>query len=331
MRSFSLVLVLAACGGTDDPPGDVPPAEQPCVPGDQTTALGAAQSWALGAAAVDAEGPWFVLAKNQDAGSEIVIADATGVTSSPITGIDNTSGFTVATVQIDGKRCFAMHTFDEEFHFVCEGGTVEVPGLDLGGRMIAVQDGGTVHVFGQDFAAYHGLRRTGGTWSQVEKFESSISKAEDAVRSQGNVVSCFLSTADHASIDTLSGDPVYGEGIAEWCRLIPNGSELGVLTNLGYTTFSGSTLGGWQPTAVEDVPLAVGVREGSMFAVMRREDRIELQPLPTGAPTTLTTGTSGAVHAVFADDRVIVTSMTTAFENNQSTATLTASTRCMEN
>ncbi len=322
MRSLSLVLVLTACGGSsDDPAGDAP-TSQPCVPKDDSTQLADATSWQLGATAVDDAGTWFVLAKQHDDVTDFVIADATGELSAPITGIANASGHNVATVTLDGKRCFAMHTFDENFHFACEGSPVEIPDLDLGGKMSVVADGSTVHAFGQDFAAYHELRRTGGVWGQVEKFESSISKAEDAVRSQGNVVSCFLSTGDNASIDTLSGDAIYGEGTATWCRLIPDGSSLGVLTDLGLTTFTGATLGNWQPTAADVRPLAVGTREGTPFAVLRRDDRVELQPLPSGAPTVLLES-SGPVQAVIDNDRVILTSL-------RSNSELSSSTRCLE-
>lgn len=330
MRSLSLVLVLAACGGaSDDPAGDAP-TSQPCVPADDSTPLVDATSWQLGATAVDGAGSWFVLAKQHDNVTDLVIADATGELSAPITGIANASGTTIATVNLDGKRCFAMHTFDEKFQFACEGGPAENPDLELGGKMSVVADGSTVHAFGQDFAAYHELRRTGGTWSQVEKFESSISKAEDAVISQGNVVSCFLSTGDNASIDTLSGDPVYGEGIATWCRLLPDGSSLGVLTDLGFTTFTGATLGNWQPTAVEVRPLAVGTRAGSPFAVIRRDDRVELQPLPTGTPTVLLTAGSDSVQAVIQGDRVILASLRSSFESGTTRYELIQSTRCME-
>jgi hypothetical protein len=66
-----------------------------------------------------------------------------------------------------------------------------------------------------------------------------------------------------------------------------------------------------------------------MFAVIRREDRVELQPLPTGAPTVLRTlsGSSEFAQAVFDGDRVIVTSVKSTFEAG---AELTSSTRCME-
>lgn len=329
MRSLSLVLGLAACGGaSDDPAGDAP-ASQPCVPADDTTQLTGATSWQLGATAVDDAGTWFVLAKQHDEVTDFVIADATGELSAPITGIANASGATIATVNLDGKRCFAMHTFDENFHFVCEGGSVEIPDLELGGKMSVVADGSTIHAFGQDFAAYHELRRTGGTWAPVEKFESSISKAEDAVLSQGNVVSCFLSTGDNASLDTLSGDPIYGDGTATWCRLLPDGNSLGVLTDLGFTTFTGGTLGNWQPTAVDVRPLAVGTRAGSPFAVIRRADRVELQPLPTGTPTVLLTA-SAEMLAVIDNDRVIVTSLRSIFEAGATRYELTRTTRCLD-
>lgn len=333
MRSLSLFLVLTACGSSEDPvAGDAPPVTPPCTPGDDVLPLAVDSSWTLGAIAVDETGPWFALAKQRDSVTDFVIADRTGELATLIPGIANASGLDVEALEVGGKRCIAMHTFDEEFHFACEGSGVEIPGLDLGGKMTALQVGSTTHVFGQDFAAYHELRRTGGTWGAVEKFESSVSKAEDAVRHDGRAVACFLDIDDHASIDRLDGDPVYGEGTATWCRLISGDSGLGVLTDLGLTTFTGSTLGGWQPTAVDVKPLAVGTRDGAAFAVLRREDRVELQPLPTGTPTLLRTlsGSSESAQATFDNDRVIVTSVKSTFVDGTSRSELTASTRCME-
>lgn len=333
MRSLGLVLVLSACGASEDPaPGDAPPVVVPCTPSDDTVALATDSSWQLGAAAVDDAGPWFVLAKQRDSATDFVIVDRAGEGATLIPGIANASGQNVATVEVGGKRCIAMHTFDEKFHFACEGGSVEIPGLDLGGRMNVVQVNSTTHVFGQDFAAYHELRRSGGSWGEVEKFESSISKSEDAVRFQSGVASCFLNIDDHASIDTLQGEPVYGEGVATWCRLMPGpDNELGVLTDIGLTTFTGGTLGGWQPTAADVRPLAVGRRGGEMFAVIDRDDRIELQPLPTGTPTVLrTVSSSETAQATIDGDRVIVTSVKSTFEAGEQHFELTASTRCME-
>ena len=229
MRSLTAVLLLTACGGSSDPSDPTPdtPTVEPCTPEDVTIPLGAATSWQLGALGVDgAAQPWFVLAKQMDQVTDFVILDPDGTETVVMPGIANATGQNVITIELDGKRCFAMHTFDEEFHFACEGGAVEIPGLDLGGKMTSVVVNDTVHVFGQDFAAYQELRRTGGSWLPIEKFESSVSKAEDAVRFQGNAASCFLNVDDHASIDTLAGDPIYGEGIATWCRLIANGNEL---------------------------------------------------------------------------------------------------------
>ncbi len=336
MRSLTAILLLTACGGSSDPEDPTPdtPTVEPCTPEDVTIPLGAATSWQLGALGVEgAAQPWFVLAKQLDQVTDFVIVDPDGTETTVMPGIPNATGQNVIAIELAGKRCFAMHTFDEEFHFACEGGAVEIPGLDLGGKMSAVVVDGTVHVFGQDFAAYQELRRTSGSWQPIEKFESSVSKAEDAVRFQGNAVSCFLNIDDHASIDTLSGDPIYGEGIATWCRLIANGNELTVLTDLGITSFTGSTLGGWQPTAADSRPLAVGHRDAADFAVLRRDNqRIELQPLPNGTPTVLATltGSSDAAHAVVAEDRIVVSTLANRFENGQTTFELRSSTRCMD-
>jgi len=329
MRSIVLTLVIASCSSGEPPGGgDAPSAD--CEPTDTSFDLDIDHGWALDGMAVDERGPWVVLEKKRDGVSSLVIADATGEVATLVDGLTETSGLALAPVVVDGTRCIAMHVFDEVFRFACEDGSVETPGLDLEGRLAAVQGtDGAIHVFGQDFAAYHELRRVGGSWSGVEKFESSISTAEDAVVFEGGVASCFLSTGGHPSIDH-GNDIVYGTDTAHWCRLIP-GSELGVLTDLGLATFTGSAIGSRQPTGIDVRPLAVGRRDGVAFAVVHREDRVELQSLPDGTPTMLRTLTGAEnAHAVIDGRRVSVISVRPLFEAAGTRYQLLASTRCME-
>ena len=207
MRSIVLTFVLAACtsstevGGADDaPPPDA------CVPADDKVDLALDHGWALDAMALDERGPWVVLEKRRDNVSSFVIADRTGEVATLLDGITQTSGLAIAPVVVDGKRCIAMHVFDEVFRLACEGGSVEMPGLDIDGRIAAVQGpDGAVHVFGQDFAAYHELRREAGRWRGVEKFESSISTAEDAPQTMRRTTAialagAFISTSCPAAV-----------------------------------------------------------------------------------------------------------------------------------
>lgn len=324
---YSLVL-CAACSSDPSPGGDDAPG--PCEPGDEVVELDVDHGWALDAMMIDDRGPWVVLEKRRDNTSSFVIADHTGEVATLVAGLTETSGLAIAPVVVDGKRCIAMHVFDEQFRFACEDGSVEMPGLDIDGRLAAVQDTrGAVHVFGQDFAAYHELRREAGTWQGVEKFESSISTAQDAVLLGGRVASCFLSTGALPSID-LDGDISYGADRAQWCRLIA-GDTLGVLTDLGLTTFTGSGLGAWQPTGLAVRPLAVASRRGAAYAVVHRDDRVELQPLPTGEPVVLRT-LSGAenAHAVIDGDRVFVIAVKPIIEPERTRYELASSTRCIE-
>ena len=151
------------------------------------------------------------------------------------------------------------------------------------------------------------------------------------MRFRGRATSCFLDINDRPSIDTLVGDPTYGEGIATWCRLIENGDQLGVLTNLGFTNFTGGTLGGWLPTAVEVRPVAVGRVDEQMFAVLRRDDRVELQPLPTGEPTLLRMlGSGEQPQAMFDGDRLILSTVKSIFDNGSSRFELTSTRRSLE-
>jgi hypothetical protein len=329
MRRILLTIVLcAACSSSDEAPGGDDSSVE-CEPTDETIDLAEDHGWALQAMTSDERGPWSVLERRRDGASSLVIADRTGEVATLVSGLDHTAGMAIAPLVVDGKRCIALHLFDEKLQFACEGGTVETPGLDIAGRLAAVQGAdASVHVFGQDFAAYHELRRDGGVWREIEKFESSVSSAEDAVALGASVASCFRSTGGFPSID-IDDDIAYGTEPAQWCRLLP-GTELGVLTDLGLTTFSNNKLGAWVSTALEQRPLAV---DGAVspVAVVHREDRVELQPLPSGTPTVLRTLASAEnAHAAIRGDRVFLISVKPILDPDRTRYQLVSSTRCLQ-
>jgi len=333
MRSLTLsIVVCAACGSSSPNSGDDAPDAKPvtCEPKQDVVDLAADHGWAMQGMSADARGPWVVVDKRRDGVSSLVIADRTGEVTTLVDGLTDTSGVRVAPLVVDDKRCIAMHFLDETFQLACEDGTIETPDLELGGKLTAIATSkGTVHVFGQQFAAYHELRREDGVWREVEKFESSISEAEDAVAAGASFASCFLSSSKKAGID-FGPDIAYGASTAKWCRLIP-GEPLGVLSDLGLATFSGNVVSGWVPTAVAaQRPAAVGRMNGAPVAVVRRDLDVELQPLPTGTPILLRTAANSAenTHAVVRDDRVEIISVKALLESPQTRYQLISSTHC---
>jgi len=329
MRSMYLSIVLCACGSSSSPetPGTEAPAA--CTPTNNVIDLATDHGWALWGMRADARGPWVLVEKKQNGLSDYVILDGTGEVATLASGIPDSSGTRVEPVSFDGKRCVAMHTLNETFSFACEGSAIETPPHELGGDMRAVATGTTLHVFGQQFAAYHELRRDDGTWRQVEKFESSISEAEDAITTGGGFASCFLSTGGKASIDQGGSDFSYGT-VAKWCRLIP-GDTIGVLTDKGLSTFSGGAFTTPEPSALAaDRPVAVGRVAGQPVAVVRRGTNVELQPLPNGTPTVLRAAESAEnAHAAILSDRIAVFGVKALHDTATTRYQLIASTHCL--
>jgi hypothetical protein len=323
MHRIPLALVLAACGSPSS--NDVDATQLPrCEPTNDVFDL--TQGHFMQGMTADDRGPWAVASKSTNGVGSLVIADRTGIVGTLATGLADTDG-RIAPVSVGGKRCVALHFNDGKFQFHCEDGSVETPTLELEGDMTAVANGSTVHVFGQEFASYHELRRDNGTWSEVEKFESSISEPEHAIAFGGGFASCFISTGGKASVET---DDIYYGPPASWCRLIGGGSSLGVLTDQGLTTFSG-TFSAVEPTALGNQrPIAVGRLRGKPVAVVRRDLSVELQPLPQGTPTVLRTLANSAEnpHAVVFGDGIVIISVKPIFDPQTTRYQLVSSTHC---
>ena len=310
MKPIQLSMLLcAACGSSDSPPGgDAGPVEQ-CEAGEQRLELAADKNWVLRGVAADSK-PWALLIEEATDNSNVgnlVIADADGLGATLVTGIANATQIDAAPVVFEGKRCAVYKPFSQDMRFACEGGLDEDTTIDASarsGELIAVNDAGTVRVFAERFAAYTEVRRSpAGGWAEVEKFESSISSAQDAVRFEGRIVTCFLAFDDHPGMD-IDGDTHAAPEQAQWCRLIP-GSQLGVLTDLGLTTFANRAFGSWRPTPVTTRPLAVG--GGDMpFALVATATDILKQPLPSGTPAPIAPLVGSFNHALIADDRITI-------------------------
>jgi hypothetical protein len=148
--------------------------------------------------------------------------------------------------------------------------------------------------------------------------------AEDAVLLGGSVAAASCRPGS-AEIDPDGDIPRYDR--AQWCRLI-------AVTRLAWSRISTddvhrlrSRRGGSPPIA--ERPLAVGSQAVADFAVVHREDRVELQP-PTGAPVVLRT-LSGAenAHAVIAGERVFLIAVSRS-EPERTRYGAVPSTRCLE-
>jgi hypothetical protein len=314
MKPIQLSMLLcAACGSSDSPPGgDGGPTEQ-CEPADQTLELATDKNWVLRGIAADRK-PWALLIEEATDNSNVgnlVIAEADGMGATLVTGIPNATQIDAAPVVFEGKRCAVYKPFGQDMRFACEGGLDEDTTIDAdarSGELVVVDDAGTVRVFAERFAAYTELRRSSaGAWTEVEKFESSISSAEDAVRFDGRIVTCFLAFDDHPGMD-IDGDTHTAPEQAQWCRLIP-GSQLGVLTDLGLTTFTSRAFGSWTPTAVTARPIAVGGGD-TPFALVAAGAEILKQPLPSGTPEPIAPLAGSLTRALIDGERITLVAVT---------------------
>jgi hypothetical protein len=342
LRKTVVLLVLAACSSTsssDDTPapdGGDPGAR--CEPADQVVALDPSATYIMRGAASDARGAWALLERRTSgAAGDLVIADESGELATLVSGLADLPSTEAAPLTVDGRRCIVYAPFNDTVRLACEGHAEEDSALDLEadqGRLVAIQSpDGVVHAYGQDFAAYTEARRIGpGSWRDIEKFESSISSAQDVLLRGADPIICLLATPGRPAIDD-GADIYYSADRARWCMLVSTPSELGVLTDLGYTTFSGTSLGGWQPTSIDTRPLAmVSGAQPAAISPSAAGDAIQLVPLPSGEPTILRTadassGDASSFSAVqqSADELVLF-----SLPFNGTSYSLAKSTRCLE-
>lgn len=341
LRKTVVLLALAACSSDDEslsPDGGDPGAR--CQSSDQRVELDPSATYVMRGAAADERGAWALLEhRSNGTGGDLVIPDEGGERTKLLTGIADFNAIRVVPLTVDGRRCVAYTKAGSggTAKLACEGVAEQDSAQDLSvreGRLVALQSpDGVVHIYGQSFSAYTEVRRTtDGAWRDIEKFESSISSAQDGLLRGSGAVTCLLTTGNHPAID-VDGDIHPSPDTARWCTLASTPSQLGVLTDLGYTTFSGTTFGAWQPTSIASRPLAmVSGERPAAIAVSATGDAIQLVPLPSGEPSTLRAvdassgdATSFSVVQRSADEIVLF-----SLPRSGTSYALARSTRCLE-
>ncbi len=195
-----------------------------------------------------------------------------------------------APVVLDGRLCAV--TSWEGATLACEGGVLEDAGLgelEAHGRMVPpiVRPDGSMAVFAQTHSSYTVFERSAaGVWSEVEKYESSVSYPRDAVAAPGGPVSCFVDSDGRVKVDAEeAGGAMWASGVeSDTCRVATDG--VGLFALAGETFFE---LPGTDGQAVDGLAANDGdlgplfVRGGATFVVAAREGQAEVVPVSGGA------------------------------------------------
>jgi hypothetical protein len=196
-------------------------------------------------------------------------------------------------VGFSDARCVVFSMQGQTLRMACDDGLDEDTGIDVGEEELhpVVNGDGSVSVFGQTSAAFTEIRRdVSGAWSEIDKFQSSVSMPGDAMSVDGTPLACFFSeTSGSAAFDF--GGVEFGAFEATDCHLALEGETVHVLTDTGYARTSAGV--GW---AVNDVPVTTTERVIEFFAVddtayvvtqARDLSSIELASVPNGTVETV--------------------------------------------
>lgn len=255
-------------------------------------------------------------------------------------------GYEFAAVALDfgGDRCAVYVRSGETLKFACEGGTPEDSGVEMsaggGGNAgrglvpLALPDGSLV-VYGQGRSASYdaAMRDATGSWQEVEKNESSISWADDAVLHLGQPVTCFIGAGGSASIDM--GAQKVGLGLASnRCRMLATADRLHLLLSDGHVSLAWDAL----LPAAQPTPVDVGTSDpGPLFAlgdhayvIADRGTSVDAVPLTGGDAIAL--DAEGALDAMRVDGSIFrgVSSETVANADGSVMAEIRMSTRCLD-
>jgi len=228
---------------------------------------------------------------------EVYLLKADG-SSSLLTSTEGYASSMAAVSLDDGRDCVLFE--DDTIKMACSDGTVEDSGLDADKDTMLpmLLDDGTLSVYTQNYAAYAEFRRTpAGSWSEIEKYESSISWPTDVLLHQGEPAVCFISTGDRAVIEYGGSDFSIARQVstesAKWCRLVADSEVLHVLTDQGYATIAWQDLSpSSEGTFVEDTSILIedwvldlARVEGHNYAIVRNSETqaIELVSLVDGS------------------------------------------------
>ncbi len=203
--------------------------------------------------------------------------------------------FGVDAVDTGGVRCALASRSNAGVRFVCEDGTDEAVDPDASSSLVhtVVTAGGVVHGFTQSNSSFTEFRRDeAGVWSEVEKFQSSVSYAGDALSVDGVPLSCFyfetsgLGGLDYGNVEVAELSDALN------CKLAYDGETVFVASDTSMVRTSPGV--GWVinsvPIVLEGTLLDLFPVDGEPFAVVRPEDLdapLSIKALPAGPSTSL--------------------------------------------
>lgn len=218
----------------------------------------------LGHIAATPDGPIVPISRQlADGSAELSLRSGDGALSILSTVPDsNAAGVGAAAIRLaDGRDCVVYQANGINLSFACTDGTNEDAGDDVyGDALIPVEwANGTLSVFTRTFASFTEFRRTAaGSWSEIEKFESSISGPKDALAHDGVPAVCFVSSSDRAVIQFGAAEIASSVDVRR-CAMVDGGDILHVATDQGYAAIPWSSLGTSElapsGNALEETPL----------------------------------------------------------------------------
>jgi len=218
----------------------------------------------------------------------IAVLEPTGITE--IATIPDASSLPLRAASVPNSSCAVLHGAMNLSYF-CPGESLEGSSFDLNwdAPLYPVQTSGSLFLYTQNFAAFTELERTGpGRWVEHEQFESSISYPTDATLAGDRPIACFIDIDDRAVV-TYAGSRHHTTEAARWCKLAVDGDTVHILTDIGYTTRSLSSLtgeGSFEVTAttLTERPDRLLVLDGAPYILLRSVETIDLWPVTTGEP-----------------------------------------------
>ncbi len=353
-----LAALLAACTSErpNDPndPDDSEDDPPSCVDGTTTTTIMVAEAPTTSGTTIR---PWTVasiasasstIAHRQDGDGSLQVAIVDGAGTNMLASIPSAGAYRTQAAVVPGTSCAVVVNDVANLIYGCAGAAPENPGIDhlnANRQPIPFQHpDGSLSVLTQSFSSFTILHRSAaGVWSEHDQYESSISYPTDIVAVGGNAAVCFISSGDHAVIQTGSVEtgPIELVSAAESasCHLEADGTTLHVLTDGGYTQLqTGGVPGG--PFAVTPVPALgamrvrqVFMKDGAAYALATDDVEVKAVPLAGGDPIVIAPlGSGSAVEWDASSQAVrIVTSRTErSTEGTLHPQTIEIATHCME-
>ena len=319
------LMLTGACGGGDDASPDSPDggtSDPLCQDQVQTVDLQAEwlssspgsfrlAAYRVGAAsATDGRLSVPLSVHRPDDALELSVLDATASLSPLADLADTGTGYVLSSAAVamaPGLDCVLYQPRDSNLLFTCSDGTTE----DVGDKVYSetmlpvLWSDGTLSVFTRTYASFTEFRRSpSGSWSEVEKYESSISGPRDALVHDGIPAVCFVANSGRAVIQFGASEMRSSVDVDD-CSLVDDGTSLHVLTDQGYAAIEWSMM----PSA-QSFELSPSAHEGEVLALVIIDREAQVVSASDD-------GTSIEVTAVRSGEKRVLASLPTDYRSVQ--------------